>query len=227
MRGLFITVLIVVAGTVFGDVTRGIHVAGTGEVVTVPDMARITLTITQRNRDANVATEAVDQVTRKVLKLTQRLKIADRDVTAARIHLSAIHNRRPNNQTIESIEAKRTITILVKNINRISNLINGSIKVGINGIQGIQLDTSARVKLQREALDIAIADAKREANHVAQQFGVDLGSLIDVHVQPQTTRQMTGMFRAATEMSGSPSPFKPGEIVVRRQVNATFQITTE
>lgn len=116
MRGLFIAAFVVITGTVFGDLPQGIHVSGTGEVITVPDMARITLTITQRNRDTNVATETVDQITREVLKLTQRLKIADRDVTAARIQLSPIYNRRPNNQTIEAIEAKRTIMILIKDI---------------------------------------------------------------------------------------------------------------
>ena len=141
-------------------------------------------------------------------------------MTAARIQLSPIYNRRPNNQTIEAIEAKRTIMILIKDIEQISDLINGSIEVGINGIQGIQLDTSDKVRLEREALDIAIADAKREANHVAQKFGVALGSLVYVQVQPRTARQMTGM-------SGVHSPFKPGQIVVRRQVNATFQITSK
>jgi uncharacterized protein YggE len=187
----------------------------------------VTLTITQRSQDTNIAIGAVDRVTRKVLALTQSLDIAERDVTAARIQLSPIYNRRPNNQTIEAIEAKRTITILVKDIKRISNLVSGSIEVGINGIQGIQLDTSARVRLEREALDIAIADAKLEASQVAQGFGVRLGTLIDVHAHRQTTRQMTGMLRAATEMGGTQSPFKPGEIVIRRQVDATFQIPSK
>ena len=225
MRGPLIIALLLVGSLAFGGETDGIHVAGVGEVVAVPDVARITLAVSQRSKDANVAKQAVDQVTGQVLDLARRLDIGTGDVTAAIIRLNPIYRRKaPDSQTIDAIEATRLITVRVKDLDKMGDLVNGALEVGINGIHGIQLDSSDRVELERLALDLAIADAKREADRVAQRFDVVLGALIDVRVHGHAAQPVIG---AAMEMRSAAMPFNPGEMTIRRDVQATFAIADD
>lgn len=232
MRSILLSALLIAASSAarpaLAEHSDGIHVTGIGEVVTVPDMAHVTLAITQRSQDANVAKQEVDRITAKLLALTKRLDIEERDVTAALMRLNPIYSRNSRSSpVIDAIEASRIVSIRVKDLDSIGDLVNGAVELGINGIQGIQLDSMQRVQLERQALDHAIADAKREAARVAENFGVQLGALIDARTQAHTAQPMPGVARANMELAASAMPFTPGEMIIRRDVQATFSIATE
>jgi uncharacterized protein len=204
------------------EVLTGIHVTGTGEVAVVPDMARVSLEVRREGPDANQMKAELDEVVAAVLTLTDRLDIARRDVTAAAVNIYPRYLPTERGSTIDGLIASRSIEVVLRDLALIGDVINGALERGVTGVGGITLDASNRVELERQALDLAIDDAKREAAQMAARFDVRLGALknasADVHaVQPMRMEAMA--LRSAAADS-----FAPGEMTVRRHVQATFAI---
>lgn len=201
----------------------GIHVNGTGEVLVVPDMARLTLEVRREGTDAAALKEALDQVTAAVLELVEELDIADRDVTAAAVSIYPRYQR-PEEEDVEpGIIASRTIEITLRDLTRMGELVNGALTRGVNGVGGVALDVSNREELERQALDRAIDDAVQQARQMATRFDVNLGPLLDASAGGHQVRPLMTMDSMAARGAAKES-FAPGEMTIRRDVQATFGI---
>lgn len=201
----------------------GIHVTGRGVVYAEPDMARLTLQVTREGQDAAALKDNLDDVTRDVLKLTRSLDIAREDVTAAVVNIQPRY-RRGGPSVIDGVRASRTISIVLHDLDRYGALMNGSLKIGVNSISGTQLDSSIREDLERQALELAMTNAKEQAGRVARGFGVRSGTLLDVRVGAQSVRPQMAL-RAMESSAGD--DFSAGQITVQSNVQASFAIEAE
>lgn len=204
-----------------GAENLGIHVNGQGEVLAEPDLLRVTLQVNRQGRDARALKKEMDAITAEVLKLTDRLKVDRKDVTAAMVNIAPNYRYENDRQTMDGVTASRSINVTLRQIDQVGTLMNDALDLGINSVGGVQLDVSNRVELEQQALTQAIEDAKAEAARIAQEFGVRVAGVLNVHagrhsVQPQ-------MARMAVQSDGADS-FSAGQIVIRRDVQATFGI---
>ncbi len=157
LAGALCLLLLLPWSTVMGHETnQGIHVTGSGEVMVEPDMARFNLQVTRQGRDAALLKREMDETTAAILTLTDRLKIKRKDVTAAMVQIQPNRVYKNNRQSIDGVIASRGISIVLRDLERIGELINSALEMGINDVGGVQLDSSKRDKLEREALDLAI-----------------------------------------------------------------------
>lgn len=220
--GLFLVQAVVFSEAVMADALQGIHVTGRAEVAVEPDMVRMTLQVSAQADDAVTVKQKIDDVTRAVLKLTDKYKIARRDVTAAVVNLNPNYQYNNNRRTVDGMQGARTISVTLRKLDSYGDFMNAALASGINNISGVVLDTSKRAELEDEALDLAIADARKRAAHVAKQFDVKLGDVINVHVQAgHAEPRMMAMSRSADSSGGD---FSGGELDIRRDVQATFAI---
>lgn len=211
-----------VCGGAAAEAPSGIHVTGIGEVVVVPDMARLTLEVRREGPDAATLKQELDRVTAAVLELTDDLDISRREVTAAAVNIHPRYQRPDDDERPQGLIASRTIDVTLKDLERMGDLINGALERGANGVRGVELDASNRVELEQQALDEAIDDAVREARQVAGRFDVNLGMLKDARTGNHQVRPL--MMEAMSARSADQGSFSPGEMTIRREVQATFGI---
>jgi uncharacterized protein YggE len=223
LPGMIIAALMVspLAATFALAQVEGIHVNGRGVLQVQPDIARLTLKVTREGQDASALKNGLDDVTRAVLELTGKLGIAGEDVTAAAVNIQPRYRRGSGSSVIDGVRASRTITVVLRDLEVYGELMNGALKLGVNSISGTQLDTSEREMLEKQALELAMANAREEARRVAVGFGVRAGTLLDVHVGAQFARPQRAM-RAMESSAGT--DFSAGQIIVQRDLQATFAI---
>ena len=206
------------------DDLQGIHVTGRAEIAVEPDMARMTLQVSAQADDAVSVKRQIDGVTRSVLKVADRYDIARRDVTAAVVNMSPNYHYENNRRTVEGMQGSRTISVTLRKLDNYGDFMNAVLESGINNISGVTLDTSKRAELEDQALDLAIADARKRAADVAKEFGVALGQVLNIHVQAgHVEPRMRAMSRSADASGGD---FSGGELDIRRDIQATFSIKT-
>ena len=202
----------------------GIHVTGAGEVVIVPDLARVSLEARREGTDAAALKSELDAITAQVLDLARDLGVDARDVTAAAVSVYPRYRNRDGESVVDGIVASRAIEVTLRDLDRVGELINGALARGANGVNGVALDASNRPALEKQALDLAIDDAGRQARQIASRFGVALGQLIDAGgAAPQrpVPMMMDAMVAAAP---AADRHFEPGEMTIRREIPATFAI---
>ncbi len=200
----------------------GIQVTGTGEVTVVPDLARLSVEVRREGDDPAALKAELDEVTAAVLALGRELEVAERDITAAAVHVFPRYVRDGDLSRPDGVIASRNIEFTVRALDRLADLINGALERGANGIGGVQLDASNRKELDQQALDLAIDDAVRTARQVARRFGVELGPLAFASTGPKMFNPV--MMEAMAVRGAAKDSLAPGELSITQTIQASFAI---
>jgi uncharacterized protein YggE len=215
--------LIGIVTPALAETSTGIHVQGRGVVEVEPDMGYVRLHVRREGENAASLQRDMDTVVDGILKLARRLDIAERDVTATAISIQPRYRRRDNEPVIDGLTATRTISVTLRDLGSFGDLMTESLEAGVNNVEPIQLDSSARDELEDEALALAMADATRLADEIAGGFGVSRGPVSDVRVG-MSPRPMATAAMAMRAEADAGVPFSPGVIRIERYLEATFSI---
>ena len=219
MRWFAVVAILAVGCAAAAEELRGIHVAGHGEVLAEPDLARFVFEVVQQGQDAERLKADVDAVTQRVVALADQLGVAREDVATAIVRVTPRYRRSSGAAVIDGVTVQRTIRVTLRDLGNYTELVNGVLGLGINQIQNVSLDFSDRSGLERQALDVAIEDAAEEAHHVATTLGVTRGRVLDVQISGRsaTPRPMLAMRAEAADV-------RPGRLSIERTVNITYAI---
>jgi uncharacterized protein YggE len=201
------------------DHDGGIHVSGTGAVETVPDMGTVVMHVRRDGDDPAALERELSAIVAEVLALTQRLGIAETDVTATVLRIQPRYQPGKGNELSDGVTATRSVSVTVRELNRFPQLLEQALAIGINNVDPIRLTSSIRRDLEAEALALAMADAAALADRVADGFSVTRGPVMDVQVHGGSPRM------AMQEMRAAPgATMAPGVIRIEQSVQATFAI---
>src|SRR5712691_5792338 len=123
-----------------------------------------------------------------------------------------------NNQRVSrGYVARNTIDVRVDAIDRIGELLETAIGSGATSVGGVRFDLKDRARLEREALRLAVEDARARADAAAAGAGRSVDRVVKVEDAREApivmARPMMGPARA--EASAAPTPVEPGFIEIR------------
>ena len=163
-----------------------ISVSGTGSIQYSPDIAHISLGVRGESTSAASAARSVNTRAQAVIDALRKLGIADSDIATSNysieyqsppqpdggpVPMSAI--RRPSSGTYVATEAIDVKTSLLK----AGAVLDTAVSAGANETYGLTFDTSERQALYRRALARAVADARAQAEILAQAAGVHIAGV--------------------------------------------------
>lgn len=158
-----------------------ISVTGEATVLVPPDLAEIDGGVTSEAKTAREASEANNAAMGKVLQALKGAGIEEKDVQTARLSLqpqSAPNRSGPS--AIAGYRASNRVTIRVRDVTKVANVIDTLVGAGANEIGGINFVVSQASKLLDEARERAVADARRKAEIYARAAGVTLGAPLSI-----------------------------------------------
>jgi hypothetical protein len=219
---------------VLAEEPRTVSVAGCGTVNVVPDIARLTLAVEQRDPVMSKARDATVKVTGDFLALCKRLGIKESKIQTAGLTIQPEYrwDDKQNQQVFTGYFVQRQLAVEVNDLARLGELIEGAVDVGVNQVSPPAFDHSQRPELNRQALARASEDARDSAARIATTLGMRLGPVRqvtagDVFVPPPmpVQRMQKGMMMA--EVAAGPPPaetYAPGNISIESRVSATFDV---
>jgi len=158
-----------------------ISVTGEATVSVPPDLAEINGGVTSEAKTAREASEANNAAMGKVLQALKGAGIEEKDVQTARLSLqpqSAPNRSGPS--AIAGYRASNRVTVRVRDVTKVANVIDTLVGAGANEIGGINFVVSQASKLLDEARERAVADARRKAEIYAKAAGVTLGAPLGI-----------------------------------------------
>jgi uncharacterized protein YggE len=158
-----------------------ISVTGEATVSVPPDLAQIDGGVTSEAKTAREASEANNAAMGKVLQALKGAGIEEKDVQTSRLSLqpqSAPNRTGPS--AISGYRASNRVTIRVRDVTKVANVIDTLVGAGANEIGGINFVVSQASKLLDEARERAVADARRKAEIYARAAGVTLGAALSI-----------------------------------------------
>jgi hypothetical protein len=158
-------------------------VAVTGEAtVSVPtDQAQIDGGVTSDAKTAREASEAANAAMGKVLLALKGAGIEEKDYQTSRLSLQPQYApNRAGPSPIVGYRASNRVTIRLRDVTKVANVIDVLVGAGANDIGGIHFMVAQASKHLDEAREKAIADARRKAEIYAKAAGVTLGEPISI-----------------------------------------------
>lgn len=225
---LAVTLFLAVAPTagVADETPRIVTVEGQAAVSRAPDTARISMGVESRHMDMRAARENVLKVTREFLAFTARLDIEDSRVQASGVTIRPEYrwNNDDNQQELIGYLVQRNFEVLLENLDKLGDLIEGAVDAGVNQVSPPQLIHSRERDLRRQALAAAALDAEENARILAESLGATLGAVREVtSMETQAPPPMMREVMMAADAGGGDS-YRTGEIRIEARVTAKFDL---
>lgn len=223
-----ITLLLFSAYSLAQTEPRTITVTGTGSATAVPDRASVHMSIVARSATVIEAQAAAADVTAKVLAMTDDLDI-DRDAvdtTGASVRPDYRWNREREEQELRGYIAERQIRVDLKDLEKLGELVEGAVKVGVNQVSPPQLDSSKRRDAYRDALDAAARDARANARQLASSLGATLGAVLQISStsRPPPPIQYARALAADAMEAQAPQTYNAASLEFDATITAVFEL---
>jgi uncharacterized protein YggE len=199
-------------------------VSGEGLVQAVPDRAWITISAESR---ASSAREAQKRNTDAMTPVLSKLKAAGVPADAIRTVAYDVHYEWEfvNNRRVgKGYLARNTIEVRVDAIDRVGEYLEIAVGSGATALGGIRFDLKDRAKLEREALRLAVADARGKADAAAAGAGRTIDRILRIDEAgtsgPVPPRPMMREAMMVADGASAP-PISAGQTEIRSQVTIT------
>ena len=197
-----------------------IDVNGNGVINETPDIAMLTLTFSQRDKQARRAKSTVDSQVNDLLMLTKRLSIKEQDIQAARLTIYPEYDH-SNNRQLLGYRVSRDVQIRVRDLIIYPELLEGAVDIGASNAGQLQLDFSNRKSLENKALQAAFVDARQQAELLAEAAGDKLGETL--WITTSSGYSPAPQLRMMSEASADAN-YPTGEMALSRQVQVRFAL---
>jgi len=200
-----------------------ISVTGEANVSVPPDQARIDGGVTSDAKTAREASDANNAAMGKVLQALKGAGIEEKDYQTSRLSLQPQYApNRAGPSPITGYRASNRVTVRIRDVTKVANVIDVLVGAGANDISGINFMVSQASKLLDEAREKAIADARRKAEIYAKAAGVTLGEPLSISEEGAPTPVFRGKM-ASTMAAGAPVVAQ-GEETLSVSVNVSWAI---
>jgi uncharacterized protein YggE len=227
---LFAVLLVPVVAQADEPPPRTVSVSGSGEVAAQPDLAHVTLGIEARKPTLGAARTEVATAVDRVLALTRDLRIDPKLVNTTRLQIQPDYSwdDKDRKRVLLGYVVRRQVQVELRDLEQLGALIERAVDAGVNEVGDPLLDSSRRKDLEREAMVLAVQDARRNAETLAGAAGVKLGAVRSLG--GSASAPPVPLYRqrvAMADMAAAPSPeatYQTGEMKFSASVAAEYDL---
>ncbi|MEO1423064.1 MAG: SIMPL domain-containing protein [Pseudomonadota bacterium] len=206
---------------------RTLSISARGEVTAPPDMATLSIGITETERTAREAMQAVAQQMQAMFEVLAAAGVEQRDMQTQGLSLGPVWDYNRDNREdprIVGYTASNTLTLRLRDLDGIGRVIDDLSAAGANQINAISFGIDDREALMEEARLEAAQNAKAKAQLYADALGETLGPVLSfsesggrLAPQPIAMARMEAADSVAMPVAG-------GEVGLSVTVNVTFEL---
>ncbi len=209
---------------------RHISVKGEAEISIEPDIAIIEFQIENIAGSSLDAKKNVDSRVEKLMKGMGEYGVGDGDLTASTLLVEpniiyAENNKREKSGYIIS----RSLTATLNDTSKLNQFLDFILSIKIDEINEIKFVSSNERKFEREAVKLAIEDAKLRGEDIAESFQAQLGSVYSVNSSPQRGRFLFESLQRSSSgvVDASRDTYLQEKITFSAKVNVVFDLVVK
>ncbi len=130
-------------------------------------------------------------------------------------------------QTLRGYVARNQVQVRVEPLAKTGDVIAAAVATGATSVSGVRFDLKDRDAVERQAVTLAVRDARRRADAIAAGASVQIYRVLRIEEQHDgdigQPRPM-GMAMMRSEVAQAAVPIEAGEIEVRARVTLTVAI---
>lgn len=208
---------------------RTLSVSGSGEAMLSPDIAYVYVGV---HTEAPSAAEAVEQNTTQTEALIQAIRdfgIEANDIRTTNFSIYPMDRfdpatGLPSGEKVYA--ADNTVYVTVRNLETLGDLLDTAVQAGANTVNNVQFDVEEKDDALQQARAEAVADAREQAEALAQAAGLTLGEIQSISffdAQPYPIFEGKGGGGFAGDVAAT-VPIQPGQLTFNVNVSVTYEL---
>lgn len=225
-----------------------ISVDGAGEAYAIPDIARISFSITEEAKDANTARKTVDDKMKAIHEFLKSSGVDDKDIkttgynqnpkyewkqTSAYVPCLSGYGCPPTTgkQVLVGYEVTQSVDVRIRKTDNAGLILGGLSDKGASYVSGLSFEVDNEDAVKKVARDEAISKAKAKAEQLAAQLGVKLVRITafneggiypmyDYRSDGASMKSMSASLQVAPEAANIPA----GENKFTSNVTITYEV---
>ena len=216
-----------------------ITVSGYGTVDTTPDEAVLRLAVVTQAEDAKNASDENVKKMDAVLAALYEIGIPEDDAVTSGYRVWPRYNWRDEEQQLTGFQVRNSLTVTVRDIEKIGDVIDSALGSGANEINDVTFTVSddRQTELRDEAITDAVKKARADASSVADAMDVTIVGPVEI----STTGSQFSPYRMymnydtgyrgleveampmPTPAMAAPPQIQPGDVTVSAQVTVVYE----
>lgn len=214
-----------------------ISVSGKGEILAKADIANFTFNVIEESLNVSEAQKKASLKMNEIIKFIKDNGVEDKDIRTTNYNISPRYEYVKSPEKIKSpvrgsriltgYEVNQGVDVKVRNIESIGAILAGIGGLGASNISGLSFSVDDEDEIKKEARELAIDDAKENAEILAGNLEVKLVRIINFSESSYSPiyRQKFGAEAISMDGVGGVAPEIPtGENKIISQVNIVYEI---
>lgn len=209
------------------ETLRTLSVSGTGRVKTAPDVADISIGVTERAKEAAAASRQAASAMDAVVKSLLEAGIDEKDIQTTNLSLNPVYDWNSEPAKLIGWEANNQVNVTVRDIDSVGSVVDAAVRAGANQVNGISFRVEDPTEAEALARTAAVEDARVKAEQLAADAGVEIVAVVSISESSSQPPQPLYMDRAEMAYAAgdtAATPVLPGEVELSVSVFIQYEI---
>ena len=145
-----------------------------------PNVAYVSLGVTSSNAKATKAKDDNAKKMQSVLDALKKIGVEKDDIETSYISMYPTYDYSKGDSKINGYQVSNTIKITIKNLDKVSEIVNAAMNSGANTLNDVRFDLDDSDEYYSKALTIATKKALPKANVIATAAGMKVDKLVSL-----------------------------------------------
>ena len=232
MKRILLTLVLLMTVTVAAQAQenyRALTVTGSGSATGAPNLALVRLGVQTSDEDVLAAFTRSNDITAQIIEALLALGVERKDIQTSGLSL---HQDRPYDPYSDIEDgtiifwAQNTLSVTLRDISLVGEALGASVQAGANSIDRLSYGISDPTALEDSARELAVADARSRAEHLAALTGTQLGRVLNIDessYQPRQPAQLRAVAVMAESLGGG-ATVEAGQLSVQVELRITWEL---
>lgn len=202
--------------------------SGEATVKRVPDRAWVQITAESRARSPREAQKLNADAMSSVVQKLKGAGLAADALQTRGYELQPEYDYANGRQTLRGYLARNSVEVRVDDLPRVGEFVDLAVTAGATSVGNVRFDLKDKAAAEREALRLAVEDARRRAEAAAAGAGLKVERIVRIEEHRVTVapppRPMVMAMRAEAAQAAAEPPIEAGELELKAIVTLTAAI---
>lgn len=205
---------------------NSVTASGQGKVYAEPDVASMQFGVTVNGGKAKTTLVDASKVANKIIAALKKQGVKAEDIQTSGVSIYPQQNERGGKIVITGYQASISVDAKLRDIEKVGDVIEAASNAGANTVNGPTFEISEDSDQRGQAIEKAVAAAKKNAEAMAKAAGKTLGDVISVTSSnvsvPVPMMRTEMMYGAAAD--AAKVPIEAGQLEVSADVTVMFEL---
>ena len=221
--------LTLVSATQAQEAYRALTVTGSGSATGAPDLALVRLGVQTSDEDVLAAFTRSNDITAHIIEALLELGVERKDIQTSGLSLYQDRPYDPFSDVEDGtiiFWAQNSLSVTLRDISLVGEALGASVQAGANSIDGLSYGITDPTALEASARELAVADARNRAEHLAALTGTQLGRVLNIDESSYQPRPQTELraFAMMAQAAGGGATVEEGQLSVQVELRITWEL---